>query len=213
MQEKNVNSLFFTTSSESGDLFAEVIIPLALPLTYTWSVPAHLQPSIKIGQRVEVQLRNKKYAGIVKKLHTEKPALFEPKELLNVLDDEPLVHEKQLQLWNWMSDYYMCSEGEVMQAAIPANLKLSSESILIWNEEADFDLNDGSLFSDEEYLVAQALEIKKELKLSGICLQLFLLNLSDKLFHGKVKKQMLLYQSRFHHKWYLHKMHNFLHGC
>lgn len=168
MQEKNVNSLFFTTSSESGDLFAEVIIPLALPLTYTWSVPAHLQPSIKIGQRVEVQLRNKKYAGIVKKLHTEKPALFEPKELLNVLDDEPLVHEKQLQLWNWMSDYYMCSEGEVMQAAIPANLKLSSESILIWNEEADFDLNDGSLFSDEEYLVAQALEIKKELKLSEV---------------------------------------------
>jgi len=168
MQETTSNSLFHNPSLTNEGLYAEVIIPLALPVTYTWSVPQHLQAAIKIGQRVEVQLRNKKYAGIVKLLHTEKPALFEPKELLNVLDDEPLVHEKQLQLWHWMSDYYMCSEGEVMQAAIPANLKLSSESILIWNEAAELDLNDGSLFSDEEYLVAQALEIKRELKLSEV---------------------------------------------
>ncbi|MBS1670307.1 MAG: primosomal protein N' [Bacteroidetes bacterium] len=170
MQNKKSSTNLFanTSTNEEGLLFAEVIIPLALPINYTWSVPTHLHAGIKIGKRVEVQLRNKKYAGIVKKIHNKKPLLFEPKDLLNVLDDEPLVYEKQLQLWSWMSNYYMCSEGEVMQTAIPANLKLSSESVLIWNDDADIDLNDGSLFTDEEYLVAQALEIKKELKLSEV---------------------------------------------
>lgn len=146
-------------------MFAEVIIPLALPATYTWLIPAHLQHAAKVGIRVEVQLRNKKYAGIIKNIHQQKPAAFEPKELLNILDDEPLVYEKQLQLWQWIANYYMCSEGEVMQAAIPSNLKLSSESILIWNEEYGIDFSD---LNDEEYLVAEALEVKKELRLSEV---------------------------------------------
>ena len=159
-------------NSPSGDggvrLYCEVIIPLALPTTYTWAVPEHLQKAVQIGVRVEVQLRNKKYAGIIKSIITQKPAAFEPKELLNVLDNEPLVYENQLKLWNWLGQYYMSSEGEVMQAAIPSNLKLSSESILIWNEETDYNLNDGSDLSDEEFIVAQALEVKKELRLSEV---------------------------------------------
>ncbi|MFX4918181.1 hypothetical protein ABTB83_19775, partial [Acinetobacter baumannii] len=79
-----------------------------------------------------VQLRNKKYSGIIKSLHPEKPSQFEPKEILNVLDNEPLLYSQQLQLWQWIANYYLCSEGEVMQAAIPSNLKLSSESVLIY---------------------------------------------------------------------------------
>ncbi len=166
---KNIAPLFNSPSGVGGvRLYCEVIIPLALPTTYTWAVPEHLQPAAKMGIRVEVQLRNKKYAGIIKSLSTQKPAAFEPKELLNILDEEPLVHENQLKLWYWMSQYYMCSEGEVMQAAIPSNLKLSSESILIWNEESAFDLNNGSEFTDEEFIVAQALEVKKELRLSEV---------------------------------------------
>ncbi len=149
-------------------MYAQIIIPLALPTTYTWAIPAHLQPLAKEGVRVEVQLRYKKYAGIIKAISAQKPNAFEPKEIINILDEEPLLHEQQLKLWDWISNYYMCSEGEVMQAAVPANFKLSSESILIWNEETAADLNDGSMFSDEEYLVAQALEIKKELKLSEV---------------------------------------------
>jgi primosomal protein N' (replication factor Y) len=54
---------------------------------------------------------------------------------LNILDDEPLLFDQQLAFWEWLADYYMCSEGEVMQAAMPANLKLSSETIIVWNEE------------------------------------------------------------------------------
>jgi primosomal protein N' (replication factor Y) len=120
-------------------LFVEVIIPLALPKNYTWAVPVSMQDAIQPGVRVEVVLgKNKRYAGIVKKI-VEKPEAFQPKDILNVLDTEPLVYTKQLQLWEWIAQYYMCSEGEVMQAAIPANLKLSSESILIWNEERSYD--------------------------------------------------------------------------
>ena len=168
MANNNNSSNLFNTAAKSQGLYCEVIIPLALPTTYTWAVPEHLVKAIAIGVRVEVQLRNKKYAGIIKFITTQKPAAFEPKELLNVLDDEPLVYENQLKLWHWLGQYYMCSEGEVMQAAIPSNLKLSSESILIWNEETDYDLNDGSNLSDEEFIVAQALELKKELRLSEV---------------------------------------------
>jgi primosomal protein N' (replication factor Y) len=147
-------------------LFIEVIIPLALPKTFTWAVPEHMQAAVQLGVRVEVVLgKNKRYAGIVKKILDKKPDAFEPKEILNVLDSEPVVHTQQLDLWQWIAQYYMCTEGEVMQAAIPANLKLSSESILIWNEERSYDFSD---LSDSEYIVAEALEMKKELRLNEV---------------------------------------------
>ena len=123
---------------------------------------------MKVGIRVEVQLRNKKYSGIVKKINSKKPTEFSPKEILNVLDEEPIVYEKQLQLWNWIAKYYMSSEGEVMQAALPANLKLNSETVLIWNDEVDFDTLNISDFTDNEYIVVEALEIKKELRVSEV---------------------------------------------
>ena len=162
--EKEPASLFVNTSK----LYAEIIIPLNLPINYTWAIPQHWIARTQVGQRVEVQLKNKKYAGIIKNLSEIKPDMYEPKEILNILDEEPLVHKNQLQLWAWIATYYMCSEGDVMNAAVPANLKLNSESIVIWNDETDIDLNDGSLFSDSEYIVAQALEIKKELKMSEV---------------------------------------------
>ncbi|NCI50710.1 primosomal protein N' [Sediminibacterium roseum] len=146
-------------------LFIEVIIPLFLPKNYTWAVPAQMQAAVQPGVRVEVQLKNKRYAGIVKKMLDKKPEEFEPKEILNVLDTEPVVYPQQLDLWQWIARYYMCSEGEVMQAAMPANLKLSSESILIWNEERSYDFSD---LTDSEYVVAEALELKKELRLNEV---------------------------------------------
>ena len=147
-------------------MFVEVIIPLALPKNYTWAVPENMQAAIQPGIRVEVVLgKNKRYAGIVKKILPSKPEAFQPKDILNVLDTEPLVYPQQLKLWEWIAQYYMCSEGEVMQAALPSHLKLSSESILTFNEEYGDDFTD---LGDEEYLVAEALLLKKELKLSEV---------------------------------------------
>ncbi len=103
-------------------MFAEIIIPLALPKNYTWSVPPHLQEGARMGCRVEVNLgKNKKYAGVIKRLHNEKPDFFEAKDILNLLDAEPVVYEEQLKLWEWIASYYMCSEGEVMAAALTAH--------------------------------------------------------------------------------------------
>jgi primosomal protein N' (replication factor Y) (superfamily II helicase) len=147
-------------------LYAEVIIPAALPKNYTWSVPAHLQETAKVGCRVEVNLgKSKKYAGIIKRLHSDKPDFFETKDILNVLDVEPVVFEEQLKLWEWIASYYMCSEGEVMAAALPAHFKLSSETILVYNEEYG---DDFSALDHDEYIVGEALLIKKELSLTEV---------------------------------------------
>src|SRR6476620_7295925 len=147
-------------------MYAEIIIPLALPKNYTWLVSPGMQDEIRPGCRVEVNLgKNKKYAGIVKRLHTDAPTTFEAKDILNLLDPEPVVQPFQLQLWTWMAEYYMCSEGEVMAAALPSHFKLSSETVLMFNEEYG---DDFSQLSNEEYVVAEALSIKHELGLSEV---------------------------------------------
>ena len=144
-------------------MYAEIIIPLALPKNYTWEIPSTLLDQIMIGMRVEVMLgNNKRYAGIVKKIFTEKPTAFNPKPILSVLDEAPIVYPEQLALWEWMAQYYMCSEGEVMQAAVPSHLKISSESVFIYNEDQ---IIDSHQLSDSEYIISEALQIKKELSL------------------------------------------------
>src|SRR3954468_17560317 len=96
------------TDKADPKLYADVIIPLALPKNYTWAIPLHLQESVVQGSRVEVQLKNKKYSGIVKLVHGDKPGSFEPREILNLLDEQPLIYRHQLKFWEWVADYYMC---------------------------------------------------------------------------------------------------------
>lgn len=163
MPSSTTTTLF--AKDDERKVYAEVIIPLYLPRNYTWAIPDYFKEKVRLGSRVEVELKNKKYSGIIKNIHHAKPEAFDPKDILNVLDEEPLVYEHQLKLWEWMSDYYMCTEGDVMQAALPSHLKLSSESILSYNEEFGEDFTD---LNDEEYLVAEALLLKKELKLSEV---------------------------------------------
>ena len=162
----NNNDLLFTEFKiEKPVLFAEVILPLALPTTYTYAIPAIFADKVKQGCRVEVVLgKNKRYAGIIKAISSVAPA-YNTKEILNILDDEPVLYPEQLQLWNWMHHYYMCSEGEVMAAALPAHFKLSSETILLFNEDFGEDFTG---LSNDEYVVAEALLIRKQLNLSEV---------------------------------------------
>lgn len=146
--------------------YAEIILPLSLQKNYTWSIPDELLHLATPGKRVEVVFgKNKKYAGLIKTIHANAPDGFTPKPILQLLDDSPIVEQWQLALWEWIASYYMCSEGDVMQAALPAHFKLSSESILIWNEDH---LQDLPSLSDQEFLVAEALEIKKELSIGEV---------------------------------------------
>jgi len=145
--------------------YATVILPLALPTTYTYAVPEVFINRLKPGCRVEVILgKNKRYAGIVKSVNNEAPP-YQTKDILNILDDDPLLYLEQLTLWSWMSEYYMCSEGEVMAAALPAHFKLSSETILLFNEEYGDDFTG---LDNDEYVVAEALLIKKQLNLTEV---------------------------------------------
>ena len=154
-----------TEAASPSSAYATVILPLALPVTYTYSVPEIFADKIKPGCRVEVVLgKNKRYAGIVKLISLEAPP-YQTKDILNILDDEPLLFEQQLKLWTWMSEYYMCSEGEVMAAALPAHFKLSSETILLFNEDYG---DDFAGLDNDEYVVAEALLIKKQLSLTEV---------------------------------------------
>lgn len=155
----------FEPPPATTQLYAEVILPLALPNTYTYSVPLNLANKIKIGCRVEVGLgKTKRYAGIVKSINSRQPA-YTTKPIQNVLDEEPVLYQQQLQLWNWISQYYMCSEGEVMAAALPAHFKLSSETIIVFNDEFG---DDFTSLNNDEYIVAEALLIKHQLNLTEV---------------------------------------------
>lgn len=146
--------------------FADVILPLALPKNYTYAVPDHMVDSLKVGSRVAVPLgRQKKYAGVVKAIHELAPPDYKTKPLLDLLDKDPIVYPTQLSFWEWLASYYMCTEGEVLNAALPAHLKLSSETVLLFNDAYGEDFTD---LSDDEYMIAEALHIRKELRIEEV---------------------------------------------
>lgn len=106
--------------------YAVVIVPAALPQNYTWLVPSHLQEQLLPGQRVLVHLgKNKKHVGVIRSIGTEAPAALRVKEIIRLLDDTPFVSAHTLRLWEWIADYYLCTEGEVMAAALPAPFRTS----------------------------------------------------------------------------------------
>lgn len=121
-------------------VFVDVILPLALPKQYTYSVPTELENELKVGCRVTVQLGKKKlYSAIAYQIHTKPPENYETKDILQVIDKKPLVSTNQLKFWEWMADYYMCPLGDVMKAALPSGLKMESETLVGKTETFDFD--------------------------------------------------------------------------
>lgn len=106
-------------------IFADLILPLALPRLFTFGVPMEMENYIAVGHRVTVTMGkgDKQYTGIVAKLHGERPKSKTIKDITRILDHCPIVDHRQLQLWNWMHTYYMCSLGEVMSAALPREIK------------------------------------------------------------------------------------------
>ena len=145
--------------------WAAIILPLALPNVFSYAVPPALLAQAVVGCRAEVVFgKNKKYAGIIKSIFTDKPN-YPTKNIVNILDDEPLLYPQQMQFWQWLSQYYMCAEGEVMAAALPANFKLNSETVLLINEAYGEDFTG---LNDNEYLIAEALLIKKEITITEV---------------------------------------------
>ena len=153
-------------SEERITLFAEILLPLPIPGTYTYRVPFELNQKAMVGQRAVVQFgATKIMSGLIVSLTEEVPDCNSIKYLLDILDDDPVVNENQLKLWRWISSYYLCYLGDVMQVALPSALKLSSESKIMLSD--DFEL-DSMTLSDNEYLIVEALQVQSQLTITEV---------------------------------------------
>lgn len=146
--------------------FVEVILPLPVPGTFTYGVPEGLIGEVTTGKRAVVQFGSKKiYTALIHSIHKIPPGEYEVKNILAVLDRVPVANPIQLKFWEWMASYYMASLGDVMNAALPAGFKLQSETILMLHPEFN---RQGTVLNEKEYLIAEALEIRKELSISDV---------------------------------------------
>lgn len=158
-------------------MFAEIIVPLPLYGTYTYRIPPEIQGAVQVGSRVLVQFGKKKfYTGLISSLHNETPT-YEVKDIVSVLDPKPLVKYPQLKLWNWISEYYLCSVGEVYKAAVPTGLKPESETMISLNEE--FGTPEGVKLTERQAMVVMLLEEKKRLRISDIEKELKIKNVTQ----------------------------------
>lgn len=135
--------------------YIDVIVPLPLQGTFTYLVPDELEPYARVGMRVIVPFgKQKMYTAIIVMVHTLKPEIYEPKEIISFLDASPILRRPQLKFWEWIADYYMATPGDVFQAAVPAGLKLESETLITVNED---------------YASAELLPEKEQLLLDCLC--------------------------------------------
>jgi primosomal protein N' (replication factor Y) len=132
------------------ELYADVLLPLAVKGTFTYRVPENLSDKVSRGSRVIVGFGNSKlYSGVVTDIHNNPPAAGNVKEIIELLDDRPVINHLQLKLWNWLASYYMCTEGVVLKAALPSGLSLESETVITINP---LFIDIKSLDQDETYL-------------------------------------------------------------
>ena len=118
--------------------YIDVLLPVSLPGTYTYHLAADVHPEkILPGMRVLVQFGKRKiHTGLIVKKHNTPPLVYETKEILDIVDEHPVVLEWQIGFWQWISEYYMCNPGEVFNAALPAGFKLESQTSLYATTDA-----------------------------------------------------------------------------
>jgi primosomal protein N' (replication factor Y) (superfamily II helicase) len=176
-------------------LYVDVILPVPAGDKFTYRVPSGLESQISPGKRVIVPFgRKRSYSAIVLRLHQHTPENMEVKEIEALLDDAPVVYEIHLELWNWISRYYLCTLGEVMKAALPSGLKLESETVVFRNPEID-----DRQFSPDELLISSSIADKKptvgeiEKKLGS--------RFSYRVMKQMIEKQLLLVEEKITEKY------------
>ena len=137
-------------------LYADILLPLPLAGTFSYCVPEPMCGSIAVGHRVVVPFGAKKfYTGIVCGLSHTPPMGFEVKPVAQLLDANPIIKRPQLQLWEWIADYYLCSVGEVFKAAMPAGLKVESETFV--ERAPDYEEMSDNRLSEREVMILAVL--------------------------------------------------------
>ena len=144
--------------------YADVLVPLPLPNLLTYATEG-VEDALEVGMRVVVQVgARKRYTGVVCRLHQDAPKGYAARAMDAVVDDRPVVTPGQLRMWEWMAGYYMCTRGEVMAAALPSGLKLSSQTRLVVHPEANVD--DLRIMAPQAQVLFDAIELRKGLQLS-----------------------------------------------
>lgn len=147
--------------------YAEVLLPLPLYGTFTYHIPEQMIGQVKIGYRVIVPFgRKKSYTAIITSISPISPEGYDVKDIIMVLDDYPIIKHPQLKFWEWIAEYYLCSPGEVFKAAVPAGLKIESETFVELN--SDFEESSESRLNDREVIICQLLDHHNRLTLSEI---------------------------------------------
>ncbi len=150
-------------------LFIDVIVPLGVPNKYTYRIPFEMNDAVQIGQRILVPFgKSKIYTGIVYNIHEQAPQGYVAKYIESILDDSPIVTTAQLKFWDWISFYYCANPGDVMNAALPSGLKLSSTSHIQLNTDFNFEEASHSFFTDREHLILDALHTNSNLAFEDI---------------------------------------------
>ena len=147
------------------NIYVNVILPLPVKQIFTYQLREDILGLVQVGCRVAVPFGNSKvYAAIVESIHHVRPS-YELKCVIEVLDDVPIVSEANIALWQWVSSYYLCAIGEVMNAALPSSYKLANETYLVIHP--NFNLNKTAL-TDAEFLVVEALDLHQRLKVKEV---------------------------------------------
>jgi len=140
--------------------FIDVILPIPIQKTFTYQVTEAEYEFLKRGMRVAVSFGNTKmYTGLVFNIHQTPPELYEAKDILQILDEKPIVNELQLKHWEWISSYYMCALGDVYKAALPSAFLLESETIVYKNQA----FQNEEILNDDEFLIFEALQHQSQL--------------------------------------------------
>jgi primosomal protein N' (replication factor Y) (superfamily II helicase) len=148
----------FDQDNATQTLFAEVLLPVPIAKLFTYRIPSLLSSHVKVGQRAIVQFGDRKIlTGIIVQLENSLKKDYEVKSILELLDEYPVVNDLQLNLFQWIADYYMCTPGEVMNAALPSGLKLSSESMVQLHPVFSLDESDYP-FSEKELILLTRLK-------------------------------------------------------
>ena len=137
-----------------SECYAKIIVPRPLDETFSYRVPQSLVSDIRVGHRVVVPFGTKRFVtGIVESLSPLKPEnVASLKDIECLLDKEPIVKHPQIKFWHWLADYYMCPVGDVYKAALPAGLKVESESVVETNNEISAEVLESLSASDLKLL-------------------------------------------------------------
>jgi primosomal protein N' (replication factor Y) len=140
-------------------------LPIPLQNAFTYSIHKEESDFLRPGMRIAVPFgKSKVYTGMVYKLHQNEPTAYQAKEIYQILDDSPLLTSKQISHWEWLAEYYMCTLGEVMRAALPNAFLLESESVIAKREGFD-QLED---LTAEEEMVWEALGYRDKIKVQEL---------------------------------------------